>query len=162
MSPHEDWPRGRLAPVRDHVERRKAHRKTAVGAASRGTACERPEFTWRPPDSFQVPPQEEEAWAVESGERVARKEAVRAVDGNVDRWAVEDALRPAVRRHESMRTAFVRRASLTLPLRLVNELLEPSIETRDLADADPLQALRAAPTVADRAPVIRTAAATRV
>src|SRR5436309_1420214 len=89
------------------------------------------------PDSFQVSPQQEEVWAAEPGGPAARTQAVLAVDGKVDRSAVEDALRLAVRRHESMRTTFVRRPDLTLPLQVVNELLDPRIETLDLADADP-------------------------
>ena len=76
-------------------------------------------------------------WAAEPGGPAARTQAVLAVDGKVDRSAVEDALRLAVRRHESMRTTFVRRPDLTLPLQVVNELLDPRIETLDLADADP-------------------------
>src|SRR5439155_18687631 len=91
----------------------------------------------RTPDSFQVSPQQEEVWAAEPGGPAARTQAVLAVDGEVDVSAVADALRLAVRRHESMRTTFVRRPGLTLPLQVVNELLEPRVETLDLAEVDP-------------------------
>ena len=89
------------------------------------------------PDSFQVSPQQEEVWAAEPGGPTARIQALLAVDGQVDRVAIETALRLAVRRHESMRTTFVRRPGLTLPLQVVNELLEPRIETLDLTAAGP-------------------------
>ena len=87
------------------------------------------------PDSFQVSPQQEEVWAAEPGGPTARIQALLALDGQVDRVAIETALRLAVRRHESMRTTFVRRPGLTLPLQVVNELLEPRIETLDLTAA---------------------------
>src|SRR6516225_8660355 len=73
------------------------------------------------PDSFQVSPQQEEVWAAEPGGPTARIQALLALDGQVDRVAIETALRLAVRRHESMRTTFVRRPGLTLPLQVVNK-----------------------------------------
>src|SRR5205085_12383653 len=87
------------------------------------------------PDSFQVSPQQEEAWAAEPDGPAARTQAVLALDGEVDRSAIEDALRVAVRRHECMRTTFVRQPGLTLPLHVIHELLEPRIETLDLTGA---------------------------
>ena len=89
----------------------------------------------RSPDSFQVSPQQEELWAAEPDGLTARTQAVLAIDGKVDASAVADALRLAVGRHESMRTTFVRQPGLTLPLQVVNELLEPRIETLDLTTA---------------------------
>src|SRR4051794_31259310 len=89
------------------------------------------------PDSFQVSPQQEEAWAAQPDGPAARTQAVLAIDGEVDRSAIEDALRLAVRRHESLRTTFVRQPGLTLPLQVVNEQLDPRIETLDLTGAGP-------------------------
>ena len=74
-------------------------------------------------DSFQVSPQQEEAWEAQPDGPAARTQAVLAIDGEVDRSAIQDALRLAVRRHESLRTTFVRQPGLTLPLQVVNERL---------------------------------------
>src|SRR5262249_49519876 len=84
-----------------------------------------------------VSPQQEEVWAAEPDGPAARTQGVLAVDGTVDRLAIENALRHVVRRHESMRTTFVRRPGFTVPLQVVNELLEPRIETLDLTYAGP-------------------------
>src|SRR5438874_4853667 len=117
------------------------------------------------PDSFQVSPQQEEVWAAEPDGPAARTQAVLAADGEVDRSAVEDALRLAVRRHESMRTTFVRQPGLTLPLQVVNGLLEPRIEALDLTGAGPrervertaraLQSELEAPFDFERGPLLR-------
>jgi amino acid adenylation domain-containing protein len=91
------------------------------------------------PDSFQVSPQQQDLWEAEPDGPTARTQAVLAVEGEVSRSAIQDALRLTVERHESLRTTFVRRPGLTLPLQVVHELLEPRIETLDLGDADPAQ-----------------------
>jgi amino acid adenylation domain-containing protein len=91
----------------------------------------------RTADSFQLSPQQERLWATEPEGPAARTQAVLAIDGEVDGAAIADALRLAVRRHESLRTTFVRQAGLRVPHQVVNELLEPRIETLDLSAAGP-------------------------
>src|ERR1035438_10433082 len=88
-------------------------------------------------ESFQASPQQEHVWVAEPEGPTAGTQAVLAIDGEVASSAVADALRHAVRRHESLRTTFVRQAGLTVPLQAVNELLEPQLETLDLAAASP-------------------------
>lgn len=84
-------------------------------------------------DSFQVSPQQEHFWIAEPDGPAARTQAVLAIDGEIDASAVGNALGLAVRRHESLRTTFVHQPGLTVPLQAVNELLEPRLETLDLA-----------------------------
>src|SRR5436309_1567806 len=91
----------------------------------------------RTPDSFQISPQQEDLWAAEPDGPAARMQAVLAIDGEVDRSAIVDALRVAVHRHESLRTTFIRQPGLRLPLQVVNARLEPKIETLNLSEADP-------------------------
>jgi amino acid adenylation domain-containing protein len=62
---------------------------------------------------------------------------VLAIDGEVESSAIADALRLGVRRHESLRTTFVGQAGVRVPLQVVNELLEPRIETLDLSGDGP-------------------------
>jgi amino acid adenylation domain-containing protein len=87
-------------------------------------------------DSFHASPQQERLWTAEPEGPSARTQAVLAIDGEVDETAIVDALRLAVRRHESLRTTFVRQTGLTFPLQVVNPLLEPRIETLDLSAID--------------------------
>jgi amino acid adenylation domain-containing protein len=84
-------------------------------------------------DSFQISPQQEHVWAAAPDGPMARVQAELAIEGNVEASAIADALRQAVARHESLRTTFARQAGLTFPLQVVNELLEPRIETLDLS-----------------------------
>lgn len=88
-------------------------------------------------DSFQISPQQERICATEPDGPAARTQAVLAIRGDVDRSAVADAIRLAVRRHESLRTTFIRQPGLTLPLQVVNPLLEPQIQTIDISTAEP-------------------------
>src|SRR2546423_128642 len=91
----------------------------------------------RTPDSFQLSQQQRDALAADPGGPIARLQAVLAIDGEVAQPAIADSLRAVVRRHESLRTTFVREPGLMFPLQVVNPLLEPRIETLDLSAADP-------------------------
>jgi amino acid adenylation domain-containing protein len=87
-------------------------------------------------DSFQISPQQERVWAAEAGEAdgpAARVQAVLAIEGELAAGAIEQALRDAVARHESLRTTFARQPGLTFPAQAVNATLEPHVETLDLS-----------------------------
>ncbi|MHB8243214.1 MAG: non-ribosomal peptide synthetase [Solirubrobacteraceae bacterium] len=90
-------------------------------------------------DSFQASPQQEHLWVAEPGGPSARTQAVLAIAGGLDASAVLDALRQAVRRHESLRTTFAHQPGLKVPLQVVNDLLEPLVERIDLHDTEPSQ-----------------------
>ncbi len=89
-----------------------------------------------PADSFQLSPQQTRIWTAGPDARQARTQAVLALVGEVDRSAVVEALRVAVRRHESLRTTFSGQPGLTLPLQVVHGSLEPQIETLELSGTD--------------------------
>jgi amino acid adenylation domain-containing protein len=121
-------------------------------------------------ESFQASPQQERVWATEPDGPTARTQATLAIDGTLDASAVADALRSAVRRHESLRTTFVRQAGLTIPLQAVHDLLEPRMDTLELLPAGSLdraqQLERArlaelqAPLDLERGPLVRASLAT--
>src|SRR5438270_4722028 len=85
------------------------------------------------PESFQISPPEEDLWASEPDGPAARTQAVLEIAGEVNASAIEDALRLAVRRHETLRTTFARKPGLTFPLQVVNSQLEPRVQTLDLS-----------------------------
>ncbi len=88
-------------------------------------------------DSFQASPQQEHLWVAEPSGPSARTQGVLAISGGLDASSVLDALRKAVRRHESLRTTFTHQAGLRVPLQVVNDLLEPVVERIDLHDTEP-------------------------
>ncbi|HEV7162124.1 MAG TPA: AMP-binding protein, partial [Solirubrobacteraceae bacterium] len=88
-------------------------------------------------DSFQASPQQEHLWVAEPGGPSARTQAVLAIAGGLDASSVLDALRTAVRRHESLRTTFTHQAGLRVPLQVVKHLLEPAVERIDLHHTEP-------------------------
>ncbi|MBA3806782.1 MAG: amino acid adenylation domain-containing protein [Solirubrobacterales bacterium] len=84
-------------------------------------------------DSFQISPQQEQLWAGEPEGPSARIQAVLMCRGELASVKLADALRAVVGRHESLRTTFAPQAGLRFPLQQINALLEPRIETLELA-----------------------------
>lgn len=87
-------------------------------------------------DSFQLSPQQERLWVAEPDGPTARTQATLKIEGNIDVSTVAEALCVTVRRHESLRTTFIHQAGLRIPAQVVNETLEPSIETLDISTPD--------------------------
>jgi len=88
-------------------------------------------------DRYLVSPEQAYLWAAEPNGPSARTHAVLSIDGEVDASAIADVPCVATHRHKSLRTTFEGRTALRLPLEVVNELLEPRIETLDLSPAGP-------------------------
>jgi amino acid adenylation domain-containing protein len=93
-------------------------------------------------DSFQISPQQERVWAAEPQGPAARTQALLSIRGQVDASALAEALRLVAGRHESLRTTFERQPGLTLPLQVVNPLLDPQIQTLDISAAEPGERVR--------------------
>jgi hypothetical protein len=79
-------------------------------------------------DRYLVSPQQEYLWAAAPNGPSDRTQAVLAIDGEVDASAIADALRVATRRRGRLCTAFEGQTDRRLPLKVVNQLLEPRIE----------------------------------
>jgi amino acid adenylation domain-containing protein len=90
-------------------------------------------------DRFEASPQQDCLWGSEPDGPTARTQAVLAIEGDLDATAVAEALRMAVRRHEILRTTFLRQMGLRVPVQVVHDALEPRIDTLDLSAAGPEQ-----------------------
>jgi amino acid adenylation domain-containing protein len=80
-------------------------------------------------ESFQISPQQERLWAAEPDGPAARVQALLAIDCELGGDALEQALRAAVERHESLRTTFSPQPGLTFPAQVVHPSLEPAVQT---------------------------------
>src|SRR5665213_190665 len=87
-------------------------------------------------DSFQVSPQQERLWVAEPDGPTACTQSTLKLAGHPDASTVAEALRAVVARHESLRTTFLHQAGLRIPVQVVNETLEPAIETLDISTVD--------------------------
>jgi amino acid adenylation domain-containing protein len=86
--------------------------------------------------TFRVSPQQEQAWLAQPDGPIGRTQGVVAVEGPLDAALLADALRAVVARHEILRTTFVRRPAMRVPLQMIHENLEPGWETLDLGGLD--------------------------
>ena len=85
--------------------------------------------------SFRVSPQQEQALAEEPDGPTGRIQAVVAVEGRSTR-APRGRARRLVERHEILRTTFVRRPAIRVPLQVIHDSLAPGWETLDLGGSD--------------------------
>jgi amino acid adenylation domain-containing protein len=83
-------------------------------------------------DSIHVSPRQEQLWLAEPDGPSDRIQAVVTIDGPLDLTRLEAALGRVVERHEILRTTFVRRPGIRVPLQVVNPELSPSWRTLDL------------------------------
>ncbi len=86
--------------------------------------------------TFRVSPEQERLWQDEPDGPTGRAQATIEIAGPLDPARLRDALRKVVERHEILRTTFVRRASVRVPLQLIHDSLEPGWEALDLAAAE--------------------------
>lgn len=89
--------------------------------------------------TFRVSPQQERAWLDEPNGPPGSTQAVVEIDGPLDSAKLRQALRHVVERHEILRTTFVRRPAIRVPLQLIQDTLEPGWETLDLGGVDPTE-----------------------
>jgi amino acid adenylation domain-containing protein len=85
-------------------------------------------------DSYEVSPQQEQLWLAEPEGPSGRVQALIALTGPVSNEAPRAALRAIVARHETLRTTFVRRPGIRVPLQSVADELDPVWATVDLGD----------------------------
>jgi amino acid adenylation domain-containing protein len=93
-------------------------------------------------ESFQISPQQERLWVAEPEGPTARVQALLTIDGELDADALEQGLRAAVERHESLRTTFVAQPGLTFPAQVVHPSLGPAIQTIATSGAERSERLR--------------------
>jgi amino acid adenylation domain-containing protein len=85
-------------------------------------------------DSYEVSPQQEQLWIAEPEGPSGRVQALIALTGPLDVDALRAAVRATVARHETLRTTFVRRPGIRVPLQSVADELDPAWATVDLGD----------------------------
>jgi amino acid adenylation domain-containing protein len=85
-------------------------------------------------DSFEVSPQQEQLWLAEPEGPSGRVQALISLIGPLDVAALRAALGSTVARHESLRTTFVRRPGIRVPLQVVGDELDAAWTTRDLTN----------------------------
>ena len=75
---------------------------------------------------FRLSPQQKRLWRLQEvdGEACYRARAMIAIDGELDRGALQTALEQVVARHEVLRTRFWRAAGMELPLQVIEEEIE--------------------------------------
>jgi amino acid adenylation domain-containing protein len=88
-------------------------------------------------DSFEVSPQQEQLWLAQPDGPSDRIQAVFHLHRALDPAAVEAALNRSVARHEILRTTFVRRPGIRVPLQAVAGELTPAWSTADLSSQTP-------------------------
>src|SRR5579884_3458305 len=84
-------------------------------------------------DSFEVSPQQEQLWLAQPEGPSGRIQATFAISGPGDADAVHAALLRTTQRHEILRTVFVRRPGIRVPLQTVAEDLAPAWRSEDLS-----------------------------
>jgi amino acid adenylation domain-containing protein len=85
-------------------------------------------------DSYEVSPQQEQLWLAEPEGPTGRVQALIALTGPLDADALRAALRASAARHETLRTTFVRRPGIRVPLQAVADELDPVWTAVDLGD----------------------------
>ncbi len=90
-------------------------------------------------DTFEVSPQQEQLWLSEPDGPSGRIQATLSLEGPLDPAAVQSALKSAVARHEILRTTFVHRPGIRVPLQTVADELAPAFSTLDLRTAEPAE-----------------------
>src|SRR5664279_5238174 len=85
-------------------------------------------------DSYEVSPQQEQLWLAEPDGPTGRVQALIALTGPLDADALRSALRASAARHETLRTTFVRRPGIRVPLQAVADELDPVWTAVDLGD----------------------------
>jgi amino acid adenylation domain-containing protein len=85
-------------------------------------------------DSYEVSPQQEQLWLAEPEGPSGRVQALIVLTGPLDADALRAALRASAARHETLRTTFVRRPGIRVPLQAVADALDPAWMTVDLSD----------------------------
>jgi len=85
---------------------------------------------------FQGSPQQDEQWRQHPDGPLGRVQAVLRLEGQLEDGALQTALRQIAERHEILRTTFVHRTGIRIPLQAVADELEPAVEVRRL-DAEP-------------------------
>src|SRR5262245_41395896 len=91
--------------------------------------------TPQPVSGFRLSPQQARIWSSQSGGRIPVCQISFSLAGPLDPAGLQAALASVVRRHEILRTTFRGRAGMTLPLQVINAVLEPDWRIIDLTDA---------------------------
>ncbi len=86
--------------------------------------------------TFRTSPQQEQLWLDEPAGPSGRTQALVEVAGPLDAARLREALRRAVARPEILRTTFVRRPAMRVPLQMIHDALEPGWEALDLSALD--------------------------
>jgi len=87
-------------------------------------------------EGFQLSPQQKHLWSLggDAGYMPYTAQCAIVIEGPLDREALRVALRRVVERQEILRTSFDFLSDMTMPLQVVNESFEVSIDERDLGD----------------------------
>ena len=85
-------------------------------------------------ESFEVSPQQEQLWLAEPDGPSARLQVVLSLSAAIEPTRVEDALAATVARHEILRTTFVRRPGIRVPLQVIAGELAPAWRVEHGAD----------------------------
>ncbi|MDQ6818322.1 MAG: amino acid adenylation domain-containing protein [Actinomycetota bacterium] len=109
---------------------------------------------------FQGSPQQDEQWRREPHGPRGRVQAVVSFEGPLDPAALRAALRRVADRHEILRTTFAHSPGIAIPLQVIADELEPTLETREPSPAagDMTQILaseRSAPIDFEQGPLVR-------
>src|SRR5215213_2297100 len=90
-------------------------------------------------EGFRLSPQQKYLWTLEQREAcvVYRAQCLMLIEGELDRVLLRRSIRRLVRRHDLFRTAFHHLAGMSVPLQVVTEQGELSIEERDLSSLGP-------------------------
>ena len=111
---------------------------------------------------FQGSPQQDEQWRSDPQGPPGRVQAVLSVEGALPEGVLQSALRHLGERHEILRTTFVYRPGIRIPLQAVADELDPALEVRYLDTAPDHEALtrllageRAASLDFEHGPLIR-------
>jgi amino acid adenylation domain-containing protein len=111
---------------------------------------------------FQGSPQQDEQWRADPQGPLGRVQAVLSVDGLLESGALQSALRNVAERHEILRTTFVHRPGIRIPLQAVADELEPAVAVGSLESAAASEEIgrvlaseRAAPLSFEHGPLLR-------
>ena len=87
-------------------------------------------------EGFQLSPQQKHLWGLggDAGHMPYTAQCAIVIEGPLDREALRAALWRVVERQEILRTSFDFLSDMTMPLQVVNESFEVSIDERDLGD----------------------------
>jgi amino acid adenylation domain-containing protein len=88
-------------------------------------------------DSFDVSPQQERLWLAEPEGPSSRVQGALTLSGPLDAEALASALGRVVKRHEILRTSFVRQPGIRIPLQVIHDDRQPSWAGLDLRAVAP-------------------------